>query len=69
MSESIFKLFNLNLLVISKLKIFSELNLVFFKLKLFKFKFNILIKLSDKTSLRILNFTFYVMIIILFVNF
>ena len=50
MSESIFKLVNLNLLVISKLKIFSELNLVFFKLKLFKSKFNILIKLSDKTA-------------------
>ena len=58
MSEFIFKLFNLNLLVISNLKIFSELNLVFLKLKLFKFKFNKLIKLSDKTAQ---NFEFYLL--------
>ena len=50
MSDFIFKLFNLNLLFISNLIIFSEVNLVFLKLKLFKFKFNKLIKLSDKTD-------------------
>ena len=50
MSEFIFKLFNLNLLFISNLIILSEVNLVFLKLKLFIFKFNKLIKLSDKIA-------------------